>query len=284
MLGFFGILVLALILIWRSLLDWILRSFNCEGGFYFYCCSCFGYENSILAPQIPLTPILFFHLAMRTIARNCRGAGRASTIRALKELIRESNPDIVFLSETKIKSMRINKICDRLKFVDSWCVDADGLSGGLALFWRLGVELKVVFSNKNMIVAVVYSDPPEAPWLLFAIYGPIQRSKKEKFWGLLENMVSTFSGPCVVIGDLNCIKRAKEKRGGCAVVESSVCYLKDFMSNTGAIDLGFLGPSFTWSNRREGLANIKERLDQCLCDQEWQSLFPKAGVRHLCKL
>ena len=75
---------------------------------------------------------------------------------------------------------------------------------------------------------------------------------------------------------------AKEKRGGCAVAKSSVCYLRDFMSNTGAIDLGFSGPSFTWLNRREGLANIKERLDQCLCDQEWQSLFPKAGVRHLC--
>ena len=58
--------------------------------------------------------------------------------------------------------------------------------------------------------------------------------------------------------------------------------LRDFMLNTGAIDLGFIGPSFTWSNRREGLANIKERLDQCLCDQEWQNLFPKAGVRHLC--
>ena len=30
------------------------------------------------------------------------------------------------------------------------------------------------------------------------------------------------------------------------------------------------------------MANIKERLDQGLCDQEWQSLFPKAGVKHLC--
>ena len=44
----------------------------------------------------------------------------------------------------------------------------------------------------------------------------------------------------------------------------------------------FIGLSFTWSNRREGLVNIKERLDQCLCDQEWPTLFPKAGVRHLC--
>lgn len=85
-----------------------------------------------------------------------------------------------------------------------------------------------------------------------------------------------------MIGDFNCIKWAKEKCGGRVVVESSVNCLRDFMMNTDAIDLGFIGPSFTWSNRREGLANIKERLDQCLCGQEWQSLFPKAGVRHLC--
>nr|POE99080.1 hypothetical protein CFP56_56264 [Quercus suber] len=48
------------------------------------------------------------------------------------------------------------------------------------------------------------------------------------------------------------------------------------------IDLGFIGPSFTWSNRREGIASIRERLYQCLCDQGWQTIFPKAGVRHLC--
>lgn len=54
------------------------------------------------------------------------------------------------------------------------------------------------------------------------------------------------------------------------------------MSNTDAIDLGFTGPSFTWSNRHVGLANIKEMLDQCLYNQEWQLLFPKNRVKHLC--
>nr|POE87134.1 hypothetical protein CFP56_68879 [Quercus suber] len=57
--------------------------------------------------------------------------------------------------------------------------------------------------------------------------------------------------------------------------------------------LPFMGPG-CWSspkstvnewivilNRHEGLANIRQRLDQCLCDQEWQTLFPKAGIRHL---
>lgn len=190
-------------------------------------------------------PYLAPHLAMRTIAWNCRGAGRASIarakiVRALKELIRESNPDIVFLSETKIKSPKINKICDRLKFVDSWCVDSNGKSGGLVLFWRLGVELEVVFSDKNLIIALVFSDPLEAPWLLFVIYGPYQRSKRKKLWELLENMVSSFSGPWVVIGDFNCIKRAKEKCGGRVVAESSVNCLRNLMMNTGSLILDLL--------------------------------------------
>lgn len=48
-----------------------------------------------------------------------------------------------------------------------------------------------------------------------------------------------------MIGDLNCIKSSEEKCGGHAVSKCSVNCLKDFMSNTGAIDLGFNGPSFT---------------------------------------
>ena len=62
---------------------------------------------------------------------------------------------------------------------------------------------------------------------------------------------------------------------------SSSNWLKDFVTSIGAIDLGFNGPRFTWSNKMVGLANIKERLDRGFCDQEWQSMFPTAGVRHL---
>ena len=221
---------------------------------------------------------------MRTLAWNCRGAGRASTVRAIRELIRESTPEVVFLSETKSKTPRIGMINYKLKYVDFHCVEPSEHSGGLALFWRLGVDLEVVYSDLNLIAALVYSDPPNSPWLLFAVYGPCKSSKKMNFWRMIENMVLSFSGPWVIIGDLNCIKRMDEKRGGRSTSGSSDNCLKDFMSNTSAIDLGFTGPSFTWSNRCEGLTNIKERLDQCLCNQEWQLLFPKAGVKHLCNL
>ena len=47
-----------------------------------------------------------------------------------------------------------------------------GKAGGLALFWRMGVDLEVVFFDGNVIAALIYSDPVRSPWLLFCIYGP----------------------------------------------------------------------------------------------------------------
>ena len=132
---------------------------------------------------------------MRALAWNCRGAGRSLTIRAIKELICESCPDLVFLSETKLKSAGIDKIKSKLNFFDSYCVDAIGKARGLALFWRMGVDLEVVFSDDNAIVALIYLDPVRSPWLLFCIYGPPRRTKRKRFWVKLEEMVKAFSGP-----------------------------------------------------------------------------------------
>ena len=92
---------------------------------------------------------------MRALDWNCRGASRSPTIRAIKELICESCPDLVFLSETKLKSAGIDKIKAKLNLFDSYCVDAIGKAGGLALFWRMGVDLEVVFSDDNAIVALI---------------------------------------------------------------------------------------------------------------------------------
>nr|POE54654.1 hypothetical protein CFP56_47295 [Quercus suber] len=218
---------------------------------------------------------------MLLLAWNCRGIGRDSKVRALKELIRALNLDLVFLSETKIQSPRINRIKTCLNFFDYFYVEANGRAGGLALFWRMGVDLEIVYSDSNVIASLIYSDPDRSPWMLFCVYGPPRRAKRKKIWAKVEELAKSFSGPWAVMGDFNSIKGSKEKKGGRHVGESSVNSLRDFINNTGAIDLDFIGPSFTWSNRCEGLANIRQRLDQCLGDQEWQTLFPKESIRHL---
>ena len=56
---------------------------------------------------------------------------------------------------------------------------------------------------------------------------------------------------------------------------------EDWLDSCKLIDLGFSGSSFTWTNKRFGKANIKERLDRLLCNQSWRHLFEEAIVTHL---
>ena len=97
----------------------------------------------------------------------------------------------------------------------------------------------------------------------------------------MEDIISSFSGQWLLLGDLNSISDAFEKQGGSSRRVVSYRSFRSFVENVGAIDLGFSGPRFTWSNMRCGVANIRERLDRGLCNIEWQSVFPYVRVRHL---
>ena len=48
-------------------------------------------------------------LGMRILSWNCWGAGSAPTVRALKALVHKESPDIIFISESKAKSPRVEK-------------------------------------------------------------------------------------------------------------------------------------------------------------------------------
>ena len=87
----------------------------------------------------------------------------------------------MFLSETKIHAPRINRIKTRLNFFDCFYVEANGQAGGLALFWRMAVDLEIVYSDSNVIASLIYYDPERSPWMLFCVYGPPKRAKGKKF-------------------------------------------------------------------------------------------------------
>ena len=89
---------------------------------------------------------------MRILSWNCRGVGRALTIRAIKTLARSEGPDVLFLSKTKINSPKVDRLKRSLGFADSFCLDYVGRAGDLALFWKLGVDLEVIFANHFVVV------------------------------------------------------------------------------------------------------------------------------------
>ena len=77
----------------------------------------------------------------------------------LRVMIRDLNPDVVFISKTKISSQKANGITASMGFANLEVVSSFGLSGGLAVFWRNGVGLESVISNKNLISGIILSNP-----------------------------------------------------------------------------------------------------------------------------
>ena len=75
-------------------------------------------------------------------------------------------------------------------------------------------NLEIVYSDKNVIATLVYSDPPSSPWLLLLIYGPPHANGRARFLNCLENLVNAFAGPWLVIRDFKCLYNNLDKKGG----------------------------------------------------------------------
>lgn len=88
----------------------------------------------------------------------------------------------------------------------------------------------------------------------------------------------------MIVGDFNTVLSQANKLGGRPVVSSSTKGFRQFVEDMALIDMGFVNSKFTWNNRREGVANIQERLDRGFANDCWKIQFPHATVTHLSAL
>lgn len=133
---------------------------------------------------------------MRFTIWNCCGMARPAATRSLRALERKFYSDILFLSETKVYSLATLLV--QLGFVNFVEWPSNGRKGGLVLAWKLGVDLEVMMCNENMINAIIYSDPPNQPWMLTGIYAPVEWNKKERFWNsVIRWLINLWDRGCV---------------------------------------------------------------------------------------
>jgi hypothetical protein len=85
----------------------------------------------------------------------------------------------------------------------------------------------------------------------------------------------------MVLGDFNEILALKEKQGCEDKSFHQMARFRDVLANCSLMDFGFLGPEFTWSNRREDDDLVRVQLDRGLATSEWKLLFPNSSVRYL---
>jgi len=64
---------------------------------------------------------------------------------------RDHCPDIMFLLETKNSSNRVLEVKKWMGYDNAHLLDPEGLSGGLALFWKSSYDIEVLHSDKRII-------------------------------------------------------------------------------------------------------------------------------------
>lgn len=67
-------------------------------------------------------------------------------------MVKENNPNILFLIETKCNKNKLENLRVKLRYGGLFIVDSVGRSGGLALFWREDVLLEIQNFHINAIV------------------------------------------------------------------------------------------------------------------------------------
>lgn len=146
------------------------------------------------------------------------------------------------------------------------------------------MEISSLSSIEQEIHALVKVNFSSFSWLISAIYASPKYSGRRLLWNNLALAASLHNLPWVMLGDFNEILSSNEKFGGLLVNVSRALKFKCSLDTCGMLDLGFHGPKFTWTNRREFGTFIQERIDRGFVNVAWRMLYLEAQIHHLTKI
>jgi hypothetical protein len=93
---------------------------------------------------------------------------------------------MVFLMETRLAEERALGVMKALGFPNGEVVSADGLSGGLALFWRRYVVVSLERKSRSHIDVLLASDSLSSQqWRFTGFYGDPKREMRKNSWYLM---------------------------------------------------------------------------------------------------
>ena len=85
----------------------------------------------------------------------------------------------------------------------------------------------------------------------------------------------------LMIGDFNEVLCVEDKFGGNQININRAMEFKACLDSCSFVDLGFVGPKYTWTNKRQLSNLILERIDQCFANPLWRVLYPNSFTQNL---
>lgn len=118
-------------------------------------------------------------------------------------------------------------------------------------------------------------------WLIYAIYTSPRLVDRIILWDNLKTVAHLHNLPWLMLGDFNEVLCGEDKFGTNQVNLNKALEFKECLDECNMLDLGFVGPKFTWTNHRPISNLILERIDRCFANLVWHLLYQEAIVTHL---
>lgn len=117
---------------------------------------------------------------------------------------------VCFLMEIRLDREGFEKLYEDLSYQNRIIMKQLDSGGGLALLWKVKVDLELVRFTANHIL-VTMKEEDSFVWHLTCFYGWSKSTQCAKSWALLSHLRNLVNGPWLCIGDFNAIFHSSEK-------------------------------------------------------------------------
>ncbi|KAL2942559.1 GMP synthase [glutamine-hydrolyzing] [Bienertia sinuspersici] len=114
----------------------------------------------------------------------------------------KTNPDFVFISETKRAASKLDSIFHNMGCTGTIGVDAINQSGGLFLaYFATNLGVKIVDCTKNFIFCKLVDG--DLSYFDYFLYGDPNLEGRGEVWETLKKLLNANLGPTILLGDFN---------------------------------------------------------------------------------
>ena len=142
-------------------------------------------------------------IGVNILTWNCRGVLNPCFRRALLDLLHNTNPQVLILTETRLGGTRAMELARSYPFDGFLCTKTIGFAGRIWILWKTeAVNLELLCSTEQEIHVSIKVSDSDPLWLLSAIYASPRRSERKILWNNLAIISSLHNLPWVMVGDL----------------------------------------------------------------------------------
>ena len=210
-------------------------------------------------------------------AWNIRGLNDPLKQKEIRSFVMTHELDFVCILKTRVRFSNKDRIFNSI--LPGWSFFHNYDQALLGRIWICGnpkkVSLYVVHSMDQAMLCHVTALQGNYSFWWSAIYASNNYVERRMLWRHLiwcEPMVG--SNPWIVLGDFNTTRFFNEKIGGNLVYDTTMADFHECLFNLELADIPFVGPIFTWMNRRVGANFIARKLDRCLQNECCLDVFP----------